>query len=160
MVYACRSTCCRYMYMHMCEDHRSPPLATPALFPNLVSHWTCCPLCPHLSAGLQWWIPRNPSVSTLVRLPKPFLLRGIEVWEATLRFFMEPRVPNLCSKHLTYCAVFPAQEYLLITKNKLTWWGTSVIQTLGKQRREDTYKFKASLIYLTGSYTTGPISKK
>lgn len=96
----------------------------------------------------------------LVLLPKPFLLHGIEIWEATLRFFMEPRVPNLCSKHLTYCAVFPAQEYLLITKNKLTWWGTSVIQTLGKQRWEDTYKFKASLIYLAGSQTTGPISKK
>lgn len=149
-----------YVYAHVWRSEESSS-SNACLIPCRVSHWTCCPLCPHPSAGLQWWIPRNPSVSTsfllLVLPPKPFLLPGIEVWEATLRFYMDPRVPNLCSKHFYLLCCFPSPK---LQKNKLAWWGTSVIQALGKQRWEDIYKFEASLIYLAGSWTTGPISKK
>lgn len=125
--------------------------------PDRVSHWTCCPLCPHPLLACSDESPEILLFLLLVLPPKPFLLPGIEVWEATLTFYMDPRVPNLCNKHSYLLCCFPSPK---LQKNKLAWWGTSVIQALGKQRQEDIYKFEVSLIYLAGSWTTGPISKK
>lgn len=147
ILFIVKSTCVCAWYMHVgphvagiCIAHvwrseESSP-AMPALFPNRVSHWTCCLCAPTPLLACSDESPEILLFLLLVLVPKPFLLPGIGVWEATLRFYMEPRIPNLYSKHSYLLCCFPSPRVPFNyqkKKKKLNWWGTSVIQTLGNR---------------------------
>lgn len=115
-----KSTCVRTWYMHVGPHVAGICICTCVKIRGILL-WQCLPYS--LTESLTELVARcaptpllacsdeSPEILLfllLVLLPKPFLLPGIEVWEATLIFYMEPRVPNLCSKHSYLLCCFPS----------------------------------------------------
>lgn len=118
----------------------------------------------HIHVGLQslscYLLSSSPNSSRV------YLVLCMQAREATPGFFTWMLGTQTCAvSTLIHRAVFPAQEHCLITKNKnkkkIKWLdGAHLQSSTGKVVRMIIYKFEASLIYIAGSRTTGPVEKK